>query len=364
MSRNWKQINEEFAKLGISNNAYTSNTEVVYHSTCPKENLEKTINLMLDMFFNSTFPKDEMEKERNVIIEEKKMYDDDPKSAFYSAVSEKMFNWNVGHDTIGTFDTIKSISRKQMIKYLDAKTNLDNFIFICVGDVKSEDLIRYIEKNIPENHKYLKKGNGLHKIDTNQIWRKEVLDNPSSIYVIERENIAQSNVCMMFDALPEDHPMRYAEAILFNAVGGGMFSKLFSRIREELGLCYSCGMYALPVSYPDAKVGNLYGFVSLENVDKFILESEKVLKDVMVNGLDEDAFECAKTDYLADVLRQIETSEGKAKFITKRVLIHKRVAIEDTISKLKKVTRDDCNELAKQSFSKQYHWAVMKPKEK
>jgi predicted Zn-dependent peptidase len=176
--RNWKQINEEFAKLGVSNNAYTSNTEVLYHATCPKENIEKVIALMTDMFFNSTIPKDEMEKERMVITEEKKMYEDDHKSAFSNAIGKNMFSWNVGHDTIGTFDTIKSISREQIFQYLKDKINLDNFIFVCSGDIKSEDLKQYIESNIPAKHDYLRKGNGLHKIDTNNLWNESVLKNP------------------------------------------------------------------------------------------------------------------------------------------------------------------------------------------
>ena len=362
-TRNWKQINEEFAKLGISNNAYTSNIEVVYHATCPKENLEKTIALMSDLFFNSMIPKNEMEKERTVLVEEKKMYDDDPRSAFFSAIGANMFSWNVGHDTIGTFDTIGSITRDQVFTYLKDHTDLDNFVFICSGDIKSEDLANYIRKNLPKKHVYLRKGNGLHLIDTSHMWNKAILKSSNRIkFVFERENITQSNAFMMFDALKDDDPMRFAESILYRAIGGGMYSKLFSRIREELGLCYAVGMYTNNIAFPDAKVGNLYGFVSPENVDKFMLESEKVLKDVVDNGLNEDIFECAKTDYLASVLRHTETSEGKANTLITKILCRKNPSIEDALAKTRKVTRDDCNDLAKIYFRKQFHWAVMNPK--
>ena len=98
--RNWNKINQEFAKLGANNNAYTSNVEVLYHATCPKENIPAIIDLMTDMFFNSTFPKAEIEKERQVIKEEKKMYQDNPQYAFNSIMGEKFFQWEVGHDTI------------------------------------------------------------------------------------------------------------------------------------------------------------------------------------------------------------------------------------------------------------------------
>jgi predicted Zn-dependent peptidase len=363
-TRNWKQINEEFARLGVNQNAFTSNTDVLYHSTCPKENSENVINLMLDMFFNSTFPIDEIEKERNVILEEKKMYDDDPKSAFSNAIGANMFSWNVGHETIGTYKTIKSLSRDQMLQYLKDKIDLDNFVFIFSGDIKSENLKRYIEANIPDKHPYLRKGNGLHTVDANGLWLPSVLKCKDKIkFTMERENITQSVIYMMMSALPANSPSYFAEAILYEGIGGGMYSRLYSRIREELGLCYSVGMFSMPMSYPEIRIGNLYGYTSPKNVDKFILESEKVLKDVMDNGLDKDIFECAKTDYLSSILRQTETSVGKAMYLSKKLLIYKNASIKETIKKIRAVKIEECNELAKQVLSVPYNWAVMNPKE-
>ena len=364
--RNWKQINEEFPRLGADSNAYTSNTEVVYHSTFPKENLEKVINLLCDMFFNSTLPKNEIEKERSVIEEEKKMYEDDPRSSFICAANQKLFSWNVGHDVIGTSETIKSISREQIVKYLNEKTNLDNFIFICSGNVKSEDLAKFIENNIPEKHEYLKQGNGLHDLNIDQVWKKEILESNEKIkFLMEKENITQSNIYLLTDGLPyTDINTRYAEAILLNAIGGGMFSKLFSRIREELGLCYSVGMYPQMLGHRINKIETLYGFTSPENVDKFMIESENVLKDVLKNGIDKNIFECAKTDYLSKGLRGIETSSGKAIFLLRRLLLNINGDIESCLNKIRNVTIEDCNEVAKKVLNNQWHWVVMNPKKK
>jgi predicted Zn-dependent peptidase len=364
-TKNWKQLNESFAKLGVNQNAYTSNSEVLYFSSCPIDNLEKVVDLMLDMFFHSTLPNEEMEKERTIIKEEKKMYEDDPKSVFSDAVGSNFFAWNVGHATIGEFDTIQSISGEQIRQYLKGKTNLDNFICICVGDVKSEDLKRYIEKNIPDNHDYLKEGTGLNSIDTSKYWNEDLLLATKAQKIkfqMQRENITQSNICMIIDALSADDPSIYEEHVLCEALGGGMYSKLFSRIREELGLCYVIGMSANTLSYPDKRILQLYGSTSPENVDRFILESEKVLQEIMKNGLDDNIFECAKTDYLASVLRHTETSVGKAMFLNKRLLIHKSASIESVVNKIRKVTRQDCNELARKILDKEYNWAVMNPK--
>ena len=56
-NRNWKQINEEFASIGASQNAYTDNTEVLYHCTFPTKNIKKAVDLMGDMFFKECWRK-------------------------------------------------------------------------------------------------------------------------------------------------------------------------------------------------------------------------------------------------------------------------------------------------------------------
>ena len=212
-------------------NAYTSNTEVFYHITCPKTNINSAVELMLDMFFNSTFPAEEIEKERGVITEEKKMYDDDPKASFNEAVGEELLTWDVGHSTIGTFETINSISRKDILDYLEAKTNLENMVFICSGDIETADLKKYIEKNIPTQHPYLRKGS-LNKIETTNVW-KDIINKPDRIkFIMEKENITQSVVFGMFDSISVEHPYHHARNILGEALGGGLYSLLHSRLRE------------------------------------------------------------------------------------------------------------------------------------
>ena len=360
--QNWKQLNEEFAKLGIEKNAYTSNNEVLYHATCPKENLESTIEFMLDMFFNSTMPPEEMEKERNVIKEEKKMSDDDPKMVFASAVGNNFFNWTVGHDTIGTNETIQNITRKNIIDYLRDKTTRQNIVFICCGDISSDDLKRYIEKNIPKYHVYLRDlASGLNNTGCTSIWT-DLVKKPDNVkFILEKENITQSSAYMILNALAHDDPMYYPERILYAYLGGGSYSRLFSRIRDELGLCYSVGMCSLTLDYPQHQIGNIYGYLASENIDRFMLESEKICQDTMKNGLNKDVFECAKTDYLSSLLRVTETSAGKAHYLSRKFLFYKNtsVSMEESVKNIRNVTIEDCNDVAKISLNNQYNWAIM-----
>jgi len=356
-SRTWEQINRDFARLGASPNAYTSNTEVVYHASCPKNSLEGTINIMLDMFFNSTFPEDEIEKERNVIIEEKKTYEDDPRSYFYGQTG-RLLSWELGHDTLGTFDTIRSIKRHNMINYLNDKINFNNFIIICCGNINKIDLVKYLKKNIPSSHSYLHKGE--KNTFEGGFW-SDMIKQPKKIKItVYKKNLMQSSISMFTQGLSVFDKDYFAFNVLLKAIGGGMYSKLFSQIREKLGLCYSVGMYSNILSYPDKVITELYGLISPDNIDSFMRESEKVLKDVVKNGIDKDLFTCAKMDVLSSLLRRVETSQGKASLLLNRLLYGKEGSVEGITRMVSRVNLKQCNDMVGLLDTK-YNWAVMIP---
>ena len=358
--RNWEQINREFAKLGVNNNAYTSNNEVFYHTTCPKDNIEPVIDLMLDMLFHSTIPAEELEKERGVIAEEKKMYDDDHRSAFQEAIGDNLIVWDKGHSVIGTFDTIANIKREQFIKFLADNTNFSTMLFICSGNVPSDKLKKYIADRIPAEHPYLKTGSKGNI--SSALWSKAI-SSPNKIKLtFERENITQSNVSMLGRALSANDNCNNDAAVLYRAIGGGMYSRLFSRIREELGLCYSTGMGAYAISYPDAVISDVYAFLDPKNIDLFMEEADKILDDIIKNGISEDLFECAKVDYMAQVMRQTETSFGKASYMLRRYLSGQRGDVSERIARINDVKRETCNLLAEKLLTER-NWAVMIPKE-
>lgn len=365
--RNWNQINQEFAKLGVSNNAYTSNSEVIYHATCPKENIPSVVDLMMDMFFNSTYSKKEIENERTVIIEEKKMYEDDPKMFFNSEIGNSLFRWSLGHDTIGTFDTIKSIGRKEIIQYLHDKVNLSNFIFIFCGDVKTDLLKKCISKGMVKNHPYLKKDCEMNSVDGvgGFGWSELVLNGDHKVKLaVERPNITQSVVSMLSQGISVDSPCYPAYFVATKCLGGGAYSDFFVRIREQLGLCYSVGVANFAIDYPRRTITEVYGYLAPENVDRFMVESEKLIRKNINNGLNKDVFECAKTDCLSGVLRSTETSSGKATFLARRLLVNKTASLEEYIQKLRKVTIEDSNDAMREFMDTDYYWAMMNPKKR
>jgi len=359
--RDWKRITQDFAKLGASNNAYTSNTEVVYHATVPDINRSATIELLLDMVFNSVFPSEEIERERGVILEEIKMYEDDPTYYFLGRLGSTLLCWEKGHDTVGVPETVKAINRDDIIGYLETKTSPENMMFVFCGNCTSDQLREDIEAGIPSEHPYLvsKPRNTV----SDEFFRPEILTSSEKFVMsITKGDIQQSNISMDTQALSIFDPRAQAANVLRRAVGGGMYSKLFARIREELGLCYSVGLSMYPIAYPDYMMYHLYGFLAPENVDLFMEEAEKVLSDVVQNGIDEDLFTCAKTDYMSDIIRRTETSCGRGMYFLSRYLEGRRDDVDDIVRAASDVSMKEVNELAGELLGEPKHnWSVMNP---
>jgi len=355
--RTWKDILEEFGDLGVNANAFTDRTEVLYHITCPKHNIEPVIDLLTDMFFRSTFPEEELEKERTVILEEMKMYEDDPKMSFADQIPERLFTWSKGHNIIGTEGSVKSITRKDICDFLNNLCNPQNFVMICCGDIDTEDLKGYLRKSIPAFHLYLE-GTLRNEVE-DDFW---VPRDKNDLIVVEREKITQSVISMFTDYMPADDDDYLAGQILLNAVGGGWHSKLFVKIREELGLCYSVGMSSQAYAYPKDMVAEIFGYTSPENVDLFMEESEKVLDDILTNGLDEALFNRSKIDYIAFLLRKQETSMGRAMSMAKRYIVGHYTPPESVVEEMQAVTVDDCNRVMERVIGGKRQWAVMNPK--
>jgi len=360
--RSWRDINREMASYGILDNAYTSNDHVMYHASFPSEHLPKAIEVMSDMFFNSVIPEEELEKERKVILEEKKMYEDDHSSAFYSGVGANMFGWDVGHDTIGTTESISSIKRDDIVAYLNKTINPDSVIIFFSGKFSNEMLMLELDKCIPDNHPWLKAKAEFPSKDI-MLWNEDGISGSEKIkYTFRRKNIEQSQLMGMCNGLYSFDVMTPAMGVLMAALGGGAFSYLFERIREELGLCYTVGSSADSLYYPWHTVIRFYGYTDPKNVDNFISAVDDVIVDVTKNGINPLIFDCAKNSAIFSAMKSTETSSGRCLFMARRAIHGKECSVEEYLNMYRKIKIEHCNELLGHLIKPDsIKWAVMVP---
>ena len=362
--RKYNDINMDMARIGGDANAYTDNTEIMFHTTVPQENLKYASEILSDMIFNSNFDVDEMEKERKVILEEIKMYDDVPAHWFYRQIGNHMFSREFGHPTIGDKNSVSSFTRDSILKYFDRTMNINNIMFIFVGNNSDEDIKRILDfSNIPDKHPYLK--NGSENLVDSELWSKksfEYIDGTEISLIATSPNIQQSHISMSTPWLSTFDNLYLESKIISYILGGGLYSYLSKRIREELGLCYSVGFSSISMDKPHVNIGNFWAGTNPESVDLIIEESNKIFNEIKKNGIDKDIFECARYDYYADLLKSMDNSRGIAfSFVKFYIRNNKIIDFNEIYEKCKSLSLDTCNELSNHLLSNHKHWAIMNP---
>ena len=223
-TRSHEDISREIEKKGGILNAYTANEVTSFWFKLPSKHLFSGLDIITDIMKNPKFDKKKFEKEKKVILEEIKMYRDDPQKHVFEKIEEVLFETPFGDGIIGSEETIKAMDRDFVYEYYQMAYNPENYIATIVGDGDFEKICEYLEKS------FEKKGRGIEQ-------PKIVKKNGEIIE--EREGIDQANFIFAVHA-PLMHEKEYPVLEVLDAyLADGMSSRLFLKIREEKGLAYA-----------------------------------------------------------------------------------------------------------------------------
>ena len=222
-TRTHKQIAEEIEKNGGELNGFTSEEITGYYCKMPSKHLEIALNVLTDMIKNPLFDEKELEKERKVILEEIKMYKDNPQMHSLSEIQKLLYTGTLGMDLAGTSDTLSKIDRKKITEKFKTIYNPNNFILCVVGDADFEQIIKFAEKNFSNE---------------NSVISKQKFELKNQIKIEEREGVDQANLVFAYHVPIADNDKCYAAKILSSLMTSGASSKLFQEIREKRNLAY------------------------------------------------------------------------------------------------------------------------------
>ena len=145
-SRNYFQISEEIDYLGSSINAHTTKEQTVFFINALSEYLNETLDILFDIVVNSTIDKDELEKEKDVIIEEIKMYKDNPDDLVSELNASDSISGQYGKPIIGTEESVRSFTSEMIKKYYKERYTKDNIVISVSGKFNKEKTIQKVEE--------------------------------------------------------------------------------------------------------------------------------------------------------------------------------------------------------------------------
>lgn len=257
-TRNAKQIIQSVEGIGGYLNAFTTEDHTCYYAKAGSQHLKTLCAVLCDMYLNSCFAPPDIEREREVIREEIMMYRDHPAQHAQELLSETMWpNHPLGRALTGTMETIGSFTRQSLLRYMREHYNGRTTIITVAGPVQHDEVVALMEPSLRK----LKAGT------TPRFHRFSVAPGRTRISLFTQET-EQIHLAMGFFAFGRRDERRYALKLLSVILGENMSSRLFQKLREQHGFCYSVqsGMVVLA----DAGLINVYAGLDAAKARKAI----------------------------------------------------------------------------------------------
>ena len=335
------EITDGIERIGAQINAYTSKECTCYYTKSTVDHTEKTLEILSDIYFNSTFKPEEIERERGVVLEEIAMTEDVPDELCTDLIIKSYFGSHpLGHTILGTADTVANFKRDDILSHTENYYNSKNTVIVLAGRVSFEEAQSYAEKYFLNNFKASKK----RCIKPNKHISK-------SNFTYKAKDIEQANICLAYPSVPFDHKDTDAYLLLNNILGGTMSSRLFQKIREELGLAYSIHSY--PSSYVNNGLLTIYAGVSYENCETTI---ENILNEIEIfknKGVTQDEFlrakEQAKSSLIFGQENMASVMNAYGKYL---ILTDKLFSIDKKFKNISKLDYDEVFSMCSKMFER------------
>lgn len=337
--RNYKQIKEAIEGVGGTFNGFTSEEATCYWIKILGEYLELSIDVLADMIQNPLLKRKDIEKERNVIIEEINMYKDIPARYVFELFDETLYNGHpLGQPIVGTVESIKRTEKEDMHRYIKNFYTAENIVVSIAGNINEMTMRRAVEKYLSPVPK---------KADnTFVLWKREPAG--PKIKVLNKKT-EQTHIVMGGLAPGRADRKRYPLAVLNTILAGNMSSRLFNRIREEMGLAYA--IKGMTKHYQDTGAYLIYAGVSPENTEKAVSAITDELKKIRDNGVKQNEMERAKKFIISQILMELEDNlEYMLWMGEQRLLREKVISIKETVEEIKRVNSGNVKDIAGELF--------------
>lgn len=329
--RTAREIAMETALLGDDMNAYTAKELTCYYARVLDEHLPAMAEIIGDMFTNSIFDEEDLEKEKGVILDEIDMYEDSPEDLVQEQLQRIVWEDHpLGYIISGTEENVKRITRSELVSFWREYYTAERMLISVAGNVEPEAVCELLERcfgSIPG-------GIGRRVPEPPQYRPKRIC--------LQKE-VEQVHICIGFPGVSYTDRNSYTLSIANNIIGGSGSSRLFQRIREEQGLCYS--LYSYGSSYHDTGTLQIYCGMSEENLEPVCQGILAALNEMKREGPTREELDQTLSQIRSELLLSMENTHNRMNNNARNMIYMGRiVTVEEILSELARVTRENVME--------------------
>jgi predicted Zn-dependent peptidase len=338
--RTAKALALELEVRGGSLDAFTGRDYTSYQAHTLDADLPLAVEILTDLVRHPLLRESDLEPERNVILEEINGVADTPDDLVFELHAETLWpDHPYGYSILGTPETLGALTTAELrALHRDAYFRA-NCVIAAAGNVDHDQLLTVLERE------------GWFEAGEGRPVRTAPPPKPARRGVCRREarDTAQTHVVMGSDTFPLRDTRRFPLAILVNVFGGGMSSRLFQRVREELGLAYSVFAYKsfyLTTGHLGVYVGTPTATAS-KAVDAIRAEFDRIARE----GLPTDELANGKQQLKGQIMLSLESPLSRMGRLAGFTLYDDRYRpLDEMLAAVDAVTSDELAAVAAEFF--------------
>lgn len=294
--RTAEEVNLILDELGSNSNARTSEESTIYHAAVLPEYQSDIVEILTDLM-RPSLRTDDFEMEKQVIIEEIKMYADQPPYGGYERIMQEYFpNHSLGLSILGTEQSITDLTPQQMMDYFQSRYSPDNIALVAAGNIAFDGLIEQVEKLTFAWQRF------------DAVRLLQPADSQQGFVCMDQPNSNQQYLLQMLPGPTAHDQDRHAARILCSIVGGDGSSRMFWEFLDS-GMAESAALG----NYEFQDNGVLMAFISCEPsyAQEILNRMEDLRMKICSNGITEKELELAKRKATAAIVLSSERTENR-----------------------------------------------------
>ena len=332
----------EMDAVGGECNAFTEKEHTCYYATVLDRDLALAVDVIADVVLDATIAEQDVDVERGVVLEEISMRDDDPGDLVHDEFAEALFGTApIGRPILGTEESIRALTRRRIDGYYRSRYTPESMVVAVAGNVDHAEVVRLVRAAFAGRldpsaaAPPVRAGNG------------PVRNLPHRAVSVVQDDTEQANIVLGCRGLSRHDPARHALGVLSAALGGGMSSRLFQRIREERGLAYS--VYSFTSSYADTGLVGVYAGCQPGKAEEVLALMTQELDAVARGDLSDAEIERGKGQLRGGMVLGLEDAGSRMSRIGKSELAFGEVlGVDELIARIDAVSAADVAAVAEQ----------------
>ena len=327
------ELAEIMDAVGGQYNAFTTRETTCFYARVLDTHLDLAIDLLAEMFFESLLREEDLALERGVIGEEIDMYRDTPEDLVVEQLLARCFPGALGRPVLGTKPTLARLDSEGLRQFRARTYRPERTTLAIAGSFTDHHMARL--EDIFSNMTPVGKAGRASR------WSEY---RPAD--VTRRKATEQNHFCIGWPGLSVKDERRFTAQLMSTILGGGMSSRLFQKVREKHGLCYSIGSFM--GSFAETGILCVSGATNRETEARALALIGEETERFRQNGVSEQELDRAREQVKASMLMAMESTTSRMNRLGAGELQMDRcLEIQEVVDRYDAVTREDILELAR-----------------